>query len=209
MRVKLFIPRLFVFGLVALLVSGCQMQSDALQPPPAPDPETALAEPDPVTHAVDAEKAVPARTTTAATRTLQQRLDDASAEARVIHALAKQSQLRIFDFHPTVKDGRLTLSGDVNTSEQHRVLERVLARVDGVHSVNNQVTVAGQSVAEARQMIADAGGDTESKGAYYTVRSGDTLWKIARRHRASVERIKDLNEIRGTSLQPGQRIRVR
>jgi len=195
--------------LLVAFLTGCEFDSETLQPPPAPDPETALSAPEPSTHAVDVERVQPAKMINASARSLEQRLSDASTEARVVQALAKQDDLRLFDFQAIVRSGRLTLSGDVNTTDQHRLIDRVLARTRGLRAVTNRVTVAGRSAEAARGMIADADSEEASKGAYYTVRSGDTLWKIARSHRASVERIKNLNEIRGSSLQPGQRIRVR
>jgi len=46
--------------------------------------------------------------------------------------------------------------------------------------------------------------------AYHRVRSGDSLWKIARRYRTSISRLCTLNGIsRSRPLQIGQRIRVR
>jgi hypothetical protein len=41
-------------------------------------------------------------------------------------------------------------------------------------------------------------------GMRYRVRSGDSLWNIARRHRTSVAQIKQVNSIRGSQLKAGQ-----
>lgn len=44
---------------------------------------------------------------------------------------------------------------------------------------------------------------------YYTVRQGDTLWKIAQKHNSDVEEIKKLNNISNEkSIKPGQKIKV-
>ncbi len=43
----------------------------------------------------------------------------------------------------------------------------------------------------------------------YTVQSGDTLSTIARRHRTTVERIKELNALASDALTPGQVLRLR
>jgi murein DD-endopeptidase MepM/ murein hydrolase activator NlpD len=40
----------------------------------------------------------------------------------------------------------------------------------------------------------------------YTVRDGDTLARIARRHRVSVEDVQTANELRGENIRPGQRL---
>lgn len=42
----------------------------------------------------------------------------------------------------------------------------------------------------------------------YRVRSGDSLWEIARRHRTSVAQIKRANSISGSRLKPGQVIEI-
>jgi LysM repeat protein len=44
--------------------------------------------------------------------------------------------------------------------------------------------------------------------APYTVRSGDSLWTIARRHGTSVEELRALNDIRGSRILPGQVLEV-
>ncbi|MBO4550549.1 MAG: transglycosylase SLT domain-containing protein [Bacteroidaceae bacterium] len=53
---------------------------------------------------------------------------------------------------------------------------------------------------------------TKSKGkrggSYATVRKGDTLGSIARRHRTTVAHLRRLNGIRGNKVMVGQRIRV-
>ena len=43
---------------------------------------------------------------------------------------------------------------------------------------------------------------------YYTVRKGDTLYSIAKRHRLTVGEVRELNDLDGTALQPGQKLRV-
>jgi LysM repeat protein len=42
----------------------------------------------------------------------------------------------------------------------------------------------------------------------YTVRSGDSLWTIARRHGTSVDELRALNNIRGSRILPGQVLEV-
>ncbi len=44
---------------------------------------------------------------------------------------------------------------------------------------------------------------------YYTVRGGDTLWDIVRRHGGvSVSEVKQLNNLTGSSIRPGQRLKL-
>lgn len=48
-----------------------------------------------------------------------------------------------------------------------------------------------------------------SSGASYTVKAGDNLGSIARRHGTTVARLKELNRIQGDLIRPGQKLRVR
>lgn len=42
----------------------------------------------------------------------------------------------------------------------------------------------------------------------YEVRRGDSLWTIARKHGTTVDELKDINSIRGSSIYAGQTLRV-
>ena len=52
-------------------------------------------------------------------------------------------------------------------------------------------------------------GSSQSRGVYVKVRRGDTLGAIARRNHTTVNRIKRLNKMRSTRINPGQRLRVK
>jgi len=43
---------------------------------------------------------------------------------------------------------------------------------------------------------------------WYTVRSGDTLWDIARQNNTTVEQLQSWNNLDRKGLRPGQRIKV-
>ncbi|MDR1190338.1 MAG: LysM peptidoglycan-binding domain-containing protein [Verrucomicrobiales bacterium] len=49
-------------------------------------------------------------------------------------------------------------------------------------------------------------GTTEAlpTGGNYTVVSGDSLWKIARQHNTTVEKLRQANNLEGDLIQPGQ-----
>ena len=42
----------------------------------------------------------------------------------------------------------------------------------------------------------------------YTVRKGDSLYEIARKHKLTVKKIQQLNGIKGTMLRPGQKLKL-
>ena len=56
---------------------------------------------------------------------------------------------------------------------------------------------------------ASSSGKKTTASRTVTVRSGDTLGAIARRNHTSVNAIKRLNGLKGTTIRPGQRLRVR
>ncbi|MCL2289718.1 MAG: peptidoglycan DD-metalloendopeptidase family protein [Bacteroidetes bacterium] len=53
------------------------------------------------------------------------------------------------------------------------------------------------------------GPDEGTAPVYITVRKGDTLGHLARKHRTTIDRIKRLNNMRSDFLREGQRLRIR
>ncbi len=51
--------------------------------------------------------------------------------------------------------------------------------------------------------------DGRQPTTYYTVRSGDTLTRIARQHNMSVDQLRDLNDLQSDMISVGQRLAVR
>jgi LysM repeat protein len=167
------------------------------------------------------------RSQSASQTTLSQRLEDARVEARVTSALVDEARLRVFDFNVRASKGRVTLRGDVNTRRQRQLATRMARSVRGVRDVRNDVTVGGRRAAPADpsgkranakastpapSSLASAASSTPSsapQGAYHTVQQGETLWRIAQEYQASVDRIRTLNDMQGSSVKVGQRLRVR
>lgn len=68
---------------------------------------------------------------------------------------------------------------------------------------------SGQTVDEqSRQSIVRDRGDTRGT-TYYTVRSGDTLTRIARLHDMTIDQLRELNNLQSDMLSIGQRLTVR
>jgi LysM repeat protein len=140
-----------------------------------------------------------------APRTVSERLQDATVEARVQQALVRASALRVFDFEVEAVRSRVVVRGDVNTRDQYDQAGRVTRRVGGVEAVDNRVTIGGRAVADSE----GDDGAPDRPAAYHVVQSGESLWTIARRHDVPVDRLKRLNGLRSDVLRPGQRIRLR
>lgn len=204
-RLSLPILLLSTLALLALGAAGCTSDADSSQ-------ATTDSTTTPTTTVSQAPPPDPAALTAleqkAEDRTVGEKLEDTSVETRVKRALVGTSALRVFPFRPTVIDGHLILRGDVNTSDQYKMAARVAERVSGVDALTNRLTMGGRPVTEARLSERDTSG-TEDTAVYHTVRSGDTLWDIARKYRATVQQIRNLNDFRSSNLRPGQRIRVR
>lgn len=183
----------------SLLVGGCTSGSSSS--PSLPD-TTTRSPSSPNDSSSTSTASAPAPTNADASRTVAQRLDDASVAARVKQALVRAQALQRFDFSPTVVRGHLTLRGNVDTREQYQRAERIAKNLSGVTAVTNQLTVEGRSVSDAD----DTSAGTEA--VYHTVRRGDTLSEIAREYDVSVRQLRALNDL-SSSLRPGDRVRVR
>ena len=66
----------------------------------------------------------------------------------------------------------------------------------------------GQYAAYVERLTARAVRGSASSPSVYTVRPGDTLWDIARRHGTSTRALRRTNELSSTRIYPGQSLRV-
>ncbi len=193
--------------LVSLASSGCAPDSSGS--PSSSDTTTTTVEtsisPPRASSAKASSAPRSAPTDADASRTVAQRLADATVKARIKQALVHERALRPFNFSPEVIRGTVTLHGDVDTREQYRHAKRIVESLEGVESVSNQVTVAGRPVSGSDSLSVS---DAASEDIYHTVQRGETLWQIAREYDVSVRQIRALNDL-SSSLQAGERIRVR
>lgn len=82
--------------------------------------------------------------------------NDQKISTAVTEALKTNPELSVIS--STVKDGVVTLSGEVDTDEQRSAAESLIAEIKGVKSVNNTITVKpkGPSPEELRKQADDA-----------------------------------------------------
>lgn len=71
----------------------------------------------------------------------------------------------------------------------------------------NTRTAANNSKRQSRQ--SKNAKKTKGKGSSVTIKSGDSLYELARRHNTTVEKIKKLNSMKSNMIKPGQKIRVK
>ena len=83
------------------------------------------------------------------------------------------------------------------------------AAVAGADSAGPERAASDTATETATTQPAIAGRDTPIEGAkYHYVQPGETLWRIALKHKVPVDTIKDLNTLEGDNIKAGQRIRV-
>ena len=102
-------------------------------------------------------------------------------------------------------------------ARRHRTTAPAIAAASGIR-VNKilsigqrlKVTPGVRSVSQARNLAHGTGEAVASSGSLYTVRRGDSLWKIAKRNGSTVKRLCNLNGLSSRStLYPGMKLRVR
>lgn len=179
-----------------LVWAGCESSDSDAPTPPATE-----------NHASAPDSAITTDTATTSTptgeRSLDERLYDLSLAAEVKKALARDRELRAYNFEPTVERGTVLLKGDVSTRDEHERAAEVVASLQSVEAVTNSVTVVGQPV------LAEAGENRRTgSGSTHVVQSGETLWGIARSHQSSIDNIRQHNNLTDGRLQPGQEIEI-
>ena len=65
------------------------------------------------------------------------------------------------------------------------------------------------SVSQARSSSSSSSASVKASGKYHTVRKGESLWTISQKYKGvSAEEIKQLNNLKGNDIRPGQRLKI-
>lgn len=157
----------------------------------------------------------------AAAQGLADRLELSRAASRAQVALARDAQLASYRLRAELRDQAVVIRGNVATAGERARAEQVAREAAGALRIVNEIEVTAEARRAAgplppRVRPAEPPADPPRTAAaaqpaavYHTVRSGDTLFAIARRHNTTVAEIQRLNGLRGTNIRPGQRLRVR
>ena len=77
------------------------------------------------------------------TTTTSRGTDDASIQSNIDKKMADDPKFAALGVLATVVDGKVTLTGTVETPDLKRQVESMVKRIEGVRSVDNQISVAG------------------------------------------------------------------
>lgn len=166
-----------------------------------------------------------------AAQSLDDGLADLRTAARVEQALGAHDELHAFDYALRVEDGVLTLNGVLPsqtlrqealalagaTRGVQQVVDRLVVPVADTTSVASPSTDTTATVPAATAVLPSPPPEMSTpdprppapEATYYTVRRGDTLYRIAQQHSTTVAAIRRLNNLRSTTINVGQRLRVR
>jgi hypothetical protein len=97
----------------------------------------------------------------------------------------------------------LEARGAIEATEEHRPPHFHVAIFPGPYR-RHVSAVEGEAAPPARRRTQAAAPAPAASGERYRVRSGDTLWGIARRHGTSVSQLKAVNDLRTERVLPGQ-----
>ena len=135
--------------------------------------------------------AAPVATTTATTHTYVVKKGDS------LWKIAKAENLTVGELS---RANNLTKTSTIKVGQKLTVPAK--AEKTNVATASVVPTSTDSTGASAATTTADAGGAT------YTVQSGDSLWKIARKQNVTVAALKQANSLSGDSLKVGQKLHI-
>lgn len=82
------------------------------------------------------------------------------------------------------------------------------SKVDDVNQLKNNWQKYAEAVIRAVTKYANIPYTSEETGEYYTVKSGDSLWSIAKKFNTSIDELKSLNNLTSNLLSIGQVLKI-
>ena len=121
-----------------------------------------------------------------------------------IHCIKKDVPINIKVDTPDARPG---MSCDVKITPEHMAYNLNMANEVEVRcNLSVALSLMEKSAIPMISGIEPTEGDHECGIVIYFVKSGDTLWKIAKRYSASIDTIKELNGIEGDAINVGDRL---
>jgi nucleoid-associated protein YgaU len=142
---------------------------------------------------------------------------DTDAEIRddILEALKEQVERgQITDLAVTFDDGLVTLSGTVDSLATKQKAVLLAGNIKGVEKVNDDALIVAVPEGGWGAPEAEVEAEPESEFEFYTIQSGDSLSKIAKRYYGDAMKWPDLFEANKEVIKnpdliyPGQTIRV-
>ncbi len=130
-------------------------------------------------------------------------------DARELAKALQEHGVTLKDGRITVADDTVTVTGEANNQQERELAVLVLGNTKGVARVNDQITLAAQPAAASA-----AGAAPPAQATFYTVKSGDTLSKIAKEHYGDANRYGEIFDANRPMLKdpdkiyPGQALRI-
>lgn len=159
-------------------------------------------------------------------QSLADRLDQSREISRAQVAIGQDDVVRGYNVLVQRRGDQIVLTGRVPNNEVRQRAVAVVRDVLRDAPIQNQIEVTSEArrtpgplpprvrpeappAATEQAQQAERPAPQQQEAVYHTVRRGDTLIAIARQHNTSVAEIQRLNNIRGTNIRAGQRLRVR
>jgi nucleoid-associated protein YgaU len=139
---------------------------------------------------------------------------DKDAAEKIHKQLSQGMPGKIAGLKVDYDDGQVTLSGECDCARTKRVATLTAGNNQGVKSVNDDgLTVkAAPAAAPAEAAAPAAAAEADEPGEYYTIKSGDTLSGIAKKHLGNAMAYKKIFEANREVIKdpdkiyPGQKI---
>jgi LysM repeat protein len=198
-RIAVFtIMAIHVVLLSALLMAGCKKTTDTTA-----EPTNALPVFEPATNFV------PATPPTSATATTTQTVNTAPVTPvapPAIETSVAPTPAAADREHVVVKgDSFYTLGRQYNVSM--RAITEANPGVDSTRlKIGQKIRIPASTTAAAAH--ATSNGTTSIGEKVYTVKSGDTLWKIARDHGVTEKALRAANNLKTTQIKVGQKLKI-